>query len=264
MDQFKIDLGDVDDIIDEFLELRSHFCKEFELIKDLGNVEGSEVYIVYCPICGNIYKEIVETDHGGTSTIRIRPGEEYDRIKFRLVEAISYGGDREGKYDILDVLERLREATVHAEHANTRDDLDAEDMEKLAKTVLKHYLDAPVPPPIPTFIGPAPCRPRFKRRGPMSTGLQLDINGPPPIEGPGSQHGDISDTDKGRFWVFAGEEYYPAGGMNDLKSTHDTMEAAKRAAVRQIEKYNTSGIAWCHIYDSKNDSITKWDYDQWT
>lgn len=274
MNQFQIALGKVDDIVDEFTELRSHGCSVFELIEDTSTLQQEEC-IVCCLECGNLYKEIVVEELGGVTVVRLRPGESYNGISFELVEALYYGGDREGEHNILEVLERLREVIATIEHSDATE-VDHLDAERIAKLVLKKYMenneDRVVPGP---YIGPSPCIPprymprmgNFDVNPPIPTGVELNINEPPPIEGPVGQHKSMTftlqcDTDnKQRFWVFAGDEHYPLGGMNDLKSTHDTMEAARRAAVAQVEEYEIKGCAWCHIYDSHTDDIIEWSFE---
>jgi len=44
-----------------------------------------------------------------------------------------------------------------------------------------------------------------------------------------------------RYWLFAGDHYYPNGGMMDYHSSHDTLEEAKEAG---------KGWDWAHVLDS--------------
>lgn len=58
---------------------------------------------------------------------------------------------------------------------------------------------------------------------------------------------------KKKFWVFAGTEYYPSGGMNDFKDSFDNYNEALA-----FGKGFMSGVSggWTHIYDSENDEVS--------
>jgi hypothetical protein len=43
------------------------------------------------------------------------------------------------------------------------------------------------------------------------------------------------------FWLFAGDYYYPSGGMDDFKDSFDTLEAAKAAAPCGV-------LTWAHVW----------------
>lgn len=45
-----------------------------------------------------------------------------------------------------------------------------------------------------------------------------------------------------RYWLFAGENYYPCGGMRDFKGAFDSPEEARA--------HPTGGADWAHVFDS--------------
>ena len=49
-----------------------------------------------------------------------------------------------------------------------------------------------------------------------------------------------------RYWLFAGETYYPSGGMEDLRGKYDTMVEAVKAIKR---------ADWFHVLDTKTDRV---------
>lgn len=49
-----------------------------------------------------------------------------------------------------------------------------------------------------------------------------------------------------RYLVFAGWNYYPLGGWDDLHGIYDTLEEAKAAALEAEDKGD-----WAHIVDSE-------------
>jgi len=51
-----------------------------------------------------------------------------------------------------------------------------------------------------------------------------------------------------RYWVFAGDHYYPNGGMNDYRGCYDTMVEAVS---------NIGRCDWWHILDT----TTTWQYN---
>lgn len=61
-------------------------------------------------------------------------------------------------------------------------------------------------------------------------------------------HGD-RDTDTSTptgpptFFVFAHYHYYPSGGMNDLHSSHHTIEAAREARDKALKDFDEADIA---------------------
>lgn len=46
------------------------------------------------------------------------------------------------------------------------------------------------------------------------------------------------------YLLFAGETYYPSGGMDDLHSEHETFEAACAAADSYVGTINLRGREW--------------------
>ncbi len=61
-----------------------------------------------------------------------------------------------------------------------------------------------------------------------------------------------------RFWLFAGMEYYPGGGMADFIDSYDTLEEAK--ATKDFADAEESGHEWAHIYDTETGK-TVYDHD---
>ena len=55
-----------------------------------------------------------------------------------------------------------------------------------------------------------------------------------------------------RYMLFAGDRYYPAGGMKDCKGMFETMEAAKSFAA---DLYRRVGIDWAHVYDTVEEKV---------
>jgi len=60
-----------------------------------------------------------------------------------------------------------------------------------------------------------------------------------------------------RYLAFLGDDYYPNGGMNDFLSDHKTVEEAKMAIEKEVEKeakYHDNEYLWeqrwAHIYDT--------------
>jgi hypothetical protein len=58
-----------------------------------------------------------------------------------------------------------------------------------------------------------------------------------------------------RYFVFAGEDYYPKGGMDDFKGCFDNLEEAIYVA-EHCEAY---GDPWAHVYDTR-ERVKAWDY----
>ena len=50
-----------------------------------------------------------------------------------------------------------------------------------------------------------------------------------------------------RYWLFAGEEYYPLGGMKDFRGSFETDEAAMSALTKSCD--------WWHILDSHTGKV---------
>ncbi len=58
-----------------------------------------------------------------------------------------------------------------------------------------------------------------------------------------------------RFFLFAGCDYYPQGGMNDFIGSFASMEAAREAAMNCLEPGNDQ-CEWWHILDIETHMIT--------
>ena len=56
-----------------------------------------------------------------------------------------------------------------------------------------------------------------------------------------------------RFWVFAGVNYYPAGGMDDFQESFDSCNEASIYCLGLI-KAGTYGCDWTQIYDTHEHS----------
>lgn len=55
--------------------------------------------------------------------------------------------------------------------------------------------------------------------------------------------------------IFAGNYYYPSGGMYDFKGSYDTFEEAAEALRSYMYKYLGSEGMWGHIYVLKTGEI---------
>jgi hypothetical protein len=53
-----------------------------------------------------------------------------------------------------------------------------------------------------------------------------------------------------RYWLFAGENCYPSGGMNDFQESFDTRDQAYHYWLGF--KAKDFGGMWAHIYDSQD------------
>lgn len=51
-----------------------------------------------------------------------------------------------------------------------------------------------------------------------------------------------------RYFVFAGERYYPSGGWNDFVNSFSSLEVAKEAALATKED-------WAHVVDSETGRV---------
>lgn len=54
-----------------------------------------------------------------------------------------------------------------------------------------------------------------------------------------------------RYLLFAGDQYYPRGGMYDLRGDFDTLEEAVEVASRGEPMIAESGYDWWHVVDSE-------------
>jgi len=64
---------------------------------------------------------------------------------------------------------------------------------------------------------------------------------------------------KDRFWIFAGMQYYPTGGMQEFcGSTYDL-----DCAIAYCQGYfNRNSLAWVEIYDAQDDVIVCHAHDE--
>lgn len=57
-----------------------------------------------------------------------------------------------------------------------------------------------------------------------------------------------------RYWLFAGDSYYPGGGFSDFVDSYDTMEEAtveaKSLRMEFGPSYTPKKYDWYHIFDS--------------
>jgi hypothetical protein len=60
-----------------------------------------------------------------------------------------------------------------------------------------------------------------------------------------------------RYWLFAGREFYPLGGMKDFKGDFDSYFDAATHAVKILDEPDISNSlpGWYHIWDSANEII---------
>lgn len=67
---------------------------------------------------------------------------------------------------------------------------------------------------------------------------------------PAVRRDDDIEGPKNLYWLFAGDDYYPAGGINDFVGTFDTIEEAKDAFYA-LERHD-----WGHIVTVKKNGFT--------
>lgn len=51
-----------------------------------------------------------------------------------------------------------------------------------------------------------------------------------------------------RFWLFAGDQYYPLGGFSDFQGDFFTLEEA-------VTKAANRGWDWWHVFDSETKEV---------
>jgi hypothetical protein len=56
-----------------------------------------------------------------------------------------------------------------------------------------------------------------------------------------------------RYWLFAGDEYYPGGGARDFVSSHFDLGSAEKAGAQEMEKRGS--LSWAHIWDVEAQAI---------
>jgi len=54
-----------------------------------------------------------------------------------------------------------------------------------------------------------------------------------------------------RYMVFGGNDYYPAGGMDDFVGAFDDLDEAvtRMRQLRTPDERNYTPCDWCHVYD---------------
>ena len=55
-----------------------------------------------------------------------------------------------------------------------------------------------------------------------------------------------------RFLMFAGQTYYPCGGVEDLQGDYNDIEEAKAAA-------EASHFDWAQVFDTGTDTFIEWE-----
>lgn len=60
-----------------------------------------------------------------------------------------------------------------------------------------------------------------------------------------------------RFMLFAGENYYPCGGMEDFKGSFDTYEEAEEYVNTKNKGVQMDGWGWdwAHVYDTETQKV---------
>jgi hypothetical protein len=60
-----------------------------------------------------------------------------------------------------------------------------------------------------------------------------------------------------RFWLFAGDNFYPYGGMEDFAGDFDTAEAAAAAGAAGLAKraHEPGSIDWFHVLDTERREV---------
>jgi hypothetical protein len=55
-----------------------------------------------------------------------------------------------------------------------------------------------------------------------------------------------------RYILFAGDRYYPAGGMKDCKGMFETMESAQSFAEGLFQRASAD---WAHVFDTVEEKV---------
>lgn len=55
-----------------------------------------------------------------------------------------------------------------------------------------------------------------------------------------------------RYWLFAGHNYYPSGGMEDFVGDFDSLKDAKHSVLPEIKR---SAYHWAHVFDTETREI---------
>ena len=74
-----------------------------------------------------------------------------------------------------------------------------------------------------------------------------------------NQHSDGRDAEHGetnidRYILFAGSQYYPIGGINDMKGTFNTVQYAENAYQKVVVE---NWWDWAHIVDRTDLKVVK-------
>lgn len=60
-----------------------------------------------------------------------------------------------------------------------------------------------------------------------------------------------------RFMLFAGRQYYPLGGADDLVKTYPTVTEADQEVVGEL----SSDFSWAHVYDVETGKmVSRWEW----
>lgn len=58
-----------------------------------------------------------------------------------------------------------------------------------------------------------------------------------------------------RFLIFAGVNFYPSGGIDDLIGKADTLAEAQTILPKRMIPEGFESMSWGHIYDCENDEV---------
>jgi hypothetical protein len=70
--------------------------------------------------------------------------------------------------------------------------------------------------------------------------------------------GEGARSFEGRYWLFAGSDYYPFGGMQDFKYSKASVEEI----IRELDNDPYGGSQWLQIWDSEKHKIVAYSCDQ--
>jgi hypothetical protein len=56
-----------------------------------------------------------------------------------------------------------------------------------------------------------------------------------------------------RYWLFAGDAYYPGGGAEDFVSTHADLGKAEKAGAQEMAERGS--LSWAHIWDAEAEAV---------
>lgn len=63
-----------------------------------------------------------------------------------------------------------------------------------------------------------------------------------------------------RWWVFAGDTYYPCGGMGDFRGSFDTEKDAELFVKKELGSHGWHHVDWHHVVDTQGEEINPEDY----